>query len=377
LRVDGGGNAFYLPPQPRLNKILGPAADHYPPGTGFKILRDLRKVDEAHYLRPDRQTRVRRRLIGTPHHQLITANYLHRLGLGPRVWDLCVLRAGYLSMPTFVVQHVEGGPPDARGCAAFLERLRVALATTELRMTIPNWQRSKDFRCPTCNGNLLCDATGTPTYIDFQNFSVRDPRRILESEATHGRVTSVSQAPRFDAALQLLREHGVDLRHRVVLDVGPGAGVRLPRALRAGAWWALGWDQPAAARRAEARAVANGFTRMQIVPTDLDDDYDLAAAIPHWLRRHLTDAVVFLSMARPHMGIARALATLPWGAVLCMGESGHAPAQVSDHLRVLMTAGVTVAPPVSRSAGGAVAPPPLLLLRRTGESASARRVLHS
>jgi hypothetical protein len=375
LRVDEGGNAFYLPPQPGLAEILGPAADRYPPGSGFKILRDLRTVDKAHYLHPERQTPVRRWLIGTPRHQLITASYLHRLGLGPRVWDLCVLRAGDLSMPTFVVQHIDGTPPDSRDCTAFLERLRVALATTELRMTIPNWQRSKDFRSPGCNGNLLRDASGTPTYIDFQNFSVRDPRRILAPPAG-GRVTRADPGtPRFDAALQLLQEHGVDLRHRLVLDVGPGAGARLHRALGAGAWWAMGWDQPAAARRAQALAVAGGFTRAQIVPADLDDACDIAASIPEWLGRHLTGAIVFLFMARPHIGIARALATLPWRALLCAGPRGPSPAEASEHIRVLTAPGVRVAPAAHRGAGSSGAAPPLLLIRDVPEHVSARPVL--
>jgi hypothetical protein len=116
---------------------------------------------------------------------------------------------------------------------------------------------------------------------------------------------------------------------------------------------------------------------MQIVPADLDDAYDLAGSIPDWLGRHLTGAVVFLSMARPHPGIARALATLPWGALLCPEEFDHSAAAASEHVRVLMTPGVNVAPAASRSAAGATAPPLLLLVRGAPQPTSARRVLRS
>jgi len=373
LRVEEGGNAFYLPPQPGLADVLGSAVECYPPASGFKVLRDFRGLEEAHYLHPERQTPVRRRLIGSPCHQLITANYLHRLDLGPRVWDVCVLRAGRVPMLAFVVQDVPGPAPDADDCSAFLARLRAVLATTELRITVPNWQRSKDFRCPTCNHNLLRDAGGALKYIDFQNFSVRNPRRIGESTAGGApapRPAGGGETGRFETVRRLLHEHGVDLHRRLVLDIGCDAGARLFHALSAGAWWAVGWDRPAAASRAQALAVARGFTRLDITPADLNDQYDLGASIPNWLDRHLADSVVLFFMVRQPLGIPASLAALPWRALVYAGHPGQSLAEANDHVRVLTTRGVRVAHRISiRDAE--FREQPLLLLIRDSVAATA------
>lgn len=352
VRVHEGGNAFYLPPQPRLAEMLGAAVEGYPPGSGFKVLRDFRGVDEAHYLHPRRQTRLRRRLIGTPRDQLIAANYLHRLGLGPRVWDVCLLRAGPVPMPAFVVQHVEGTAPDADECAAFLQRLRITLSETELRISVPNWERSKDFRCPTCNHNLLRDATGALNYIDFQNFTVRNPQRILESMVDGAtapslfrrrRTTAGDGTERFHTAQDLLRLHGIDVRNRLVLDIGCQAGVMLHHALSAGAWWALGWDRPAAVMRAQRIAVALGFTRLDVIPADLDARYDVGASVPSWLGRHLDEAVVFFLAMHRHVGIAASLVDLPWRALVYEGRHRESSMEASERVRAFTTRGARLA----------------------------------
>lgn len=368
LCVQEGGNAFYLPPQPGLAHTLGAPVERYPPGSGFKVLRDFRGLEEAHYLHPERQTRLRRRLIGTPRDQLIAGNYLHRLDLGPRIWDVCLLRAGRVPMPAFVVQHVEGTTPAADECAVFLTRLRAALSETELRISVPNWERSKDFRCPTCNHNLLRDAGGALSYIDFQNFTVRSPQRVLEStidaamgpwpvrhrrvarryayvyqSLPHRRATAGDATERFHAVRRLLGEHGLELPNRLVLDVGCHAGAMLHQALSAGAWWALGWDRPTAAQQAQAIAVALGFTRLEITAAELNSDYDFKASIPAWLDRHLPESVVFFLAAGPHIEIPGSLAHLPWRALVYEGHHGESLVEANDHVRGFMTRAVRVA----------------------------------
>jgi len=368
LRVQEGGHAFYLPPQPGLAATLGSVIERYPPGSGFKVLRDFRGLEEAHYLHPERQTRLRRRLIGTPRGQLIAANYLRRLDLGPRVWDVCLLRAGRLSMPAFVVHHIEGTVPDAEECAAFMQRLRTALAETELRISVPNWERKRDFRCPSCNGNLLRDARGALSYIDFQNFSIRNPQRLLDSTVDgatgqlhfgDGRVYRRNEylyqsipglrrarkrdtVTRFHTIRRLLREQGVDFHNRLVLDIGCNAGVMLHHALATGAWWALGWDRPAVARQARAIADALGFTRLDVTPAELSERYDFGASIPEWLHRHLSDAVVFFLAIRQHTGIPGSLVDLPWRALVYEGHQGESLAEADRHAEIFATPGVRV-----------------------------------
>jgi hypothetical protein len=318
VRVHEGGNAFYLPPQPGLGDVLGDVVIRYPPGSGFKVLRDFRGLDEAHYLHPQRQTRLRRRLIGTPRDQLIAANYLHRLGLGPRVWDVCLLRAGRVPMPAFVVEHVNGTAPDAEECSAFLHRLRTAVTETELRISVPNWQRNKDFRCPGCNHNLLRDASGALKYIDFQNFTVRNARRLVRGSADIGRSSLVRRTRRTDAVgpfqmiLHVLRERGVEVQDRLVLDLACNSGVMLHQALAAGAWWALGWDRAATARHAQDVAVARGFTRLDVMSAERQDE--ILGSIPGWLAPHLHESIVLCLGPRRHDTALAALLDRPWRA---------------------------------------------------------------
>jgi hypothetical protein len=369
LLVQEGGNAFYLPPQPGLAQTLGAAVEHYPPGSGFKVLRDFRRLEEAHYLHPERQTRLRRRLIGTPRDQLIVANYLHWLDLGPRVWDVCLLEAGGVSMPAFIVQHVDGTTPNVDEWSAFMARLRTALAQTELRISVPRWERNKDFRCPGCNRNLLRDPSGALHYIDFQNFSLRNPRRLLAS-MSDAAIAACREDPRkvcyeypstdrrlsafpcpsaqetteqFRTIRHLLHEEGVEFHNRLVLDIGCGTGAMLHRTLSAGAWWGLGWDRPAMARQARAIAVASGFTRLDVISADLDDPCAFSTSTPVWLRRHLDDSVVLFLAGRRQIGSSPSLATLPWRMLVYQGHAGESLAEANGHVRTFLTSGVRVA----------------------------------
>lgn len=330
LCVQEGGNTFYLPPQPGLAAVLGPAVGGYPPDSGFKILRDFRDLDEAHYLRPDRQTRLRRRLIGSPRDQLIAANYLHHLALGPRVWDVCVLRAGHVSLPAFVVQHVAGTTPTPVEWAVFVDRLATAVARTELRITVPRWRRHKDFRCPDCNRNLLRDDAGRLHYIDFQNFSLRDRRRLLWSVAARSTDRALRGHRRRGAPVQgngaihrALADHGIGLEGRLVLEVGCGTAARLHDALAAGAWWALGWDRPEVTDRARALAAALGFTRLHVAGRPPGAAGDLREATPAWLHPYLPEAVVLVTDERqlPPGGLDDA----PWRALVAAPRTDGTP----------------------------------------------------
>ena len=272
-------------------------------------------------------------------------------------------------MPAFVVQHVEGGAPSDDECAAFLKRLRRALSQTELRISVPHWERTNDFRCPDCNDNLLRDSSGAVNYIDFQNFSIRDPRRLLEqtldgatqqlhfgdrrpsrrNEYLYQSIPGLRRASKRDTSVRfrtihrLLLEQGVALHNRLVLDIGCNAGVMLHHALSAGAWWGLGWDRPAVVRQARAVADVLGFSRLHFAPADLNEQYEFTASIPGSLRRHLPDAVVFFLAMRQYTGIPGSLVDVPWRALVYEGHQGESLADADDHVRAFEKPGITVA----------------------------------
>ena len=363
LTVREGRNTFYLPPQPKLAEVVGDAVRHYPPGSGFKFLRD--SSENAHYLHPDKQTALRRRLIGAPREQLVVANYMHKLGFGPRAWDFCEFRSGAGSLYAFVVEHVDGQPADAAACNKFMETLKRALAETELRITVPNWENKGDFRCPDCNGNLVVDKDGQTRYIDFQNFGVRSTEGLINStvdEATahlhFGNQRSYRRQPflyqsvpglkraskrdtssRFVTIKALLDERGIGFDGRVVLDVGCNAGVMLHHALSSGASWGIGWDLPPVASQARALAAALGFSRIHINAGQMNEQFDFVGTAPEWLRPKLDGSIVFFLAIRGHIGVPDSLVQMPWECLVYEGHQGETLEEIEEHIGPFLQAG--------------------------------------
>ena len=363
LTVREGRNTFYLPPQPALADVLGRAVGHYPPGSGFKFLRDISA--NAHYLHPDKQTALRRRLIGAPHEQVVVSNYMHSLGLGPRAWDYCEFRSGDGALSAFVVEHVDGEPADAAACNKFMDTLKRALSETELRITVPNWENKGDFRCPDCNGNLLIGKSGTPLYIDFQNFGVRSTEGLINATVDQAtahlhfgnqrsyrrdkflyqsvpglnRPSKRDTSTRFVTIKALLEERGVQFDGRLVLDVGCNAGVMLHHALSSGATWGIGWDLPPVASQARALASALGFSRIHINAGEMSEKYDFVGTAPEWLRPKLNGAIVFFLAIRGHIGVPDSLVTMPWECLVYEGHQGETLEQIEDHVAPFTKAG--------------------------------------
>jgi hypothetical protein len=174
VQVGEGGHTFYIPPLPAIVALLPEICAFYPPGCGFKVLRDLRHPRRARYLFKHRRSlKILAGLIGTPHDQLVAANYMHFLGLGPRVWDLAGWSWPEGCCSVFVVEHATGRAPNTDEAIVFLKRLVDVTTRDGLRVLIPRWRSNEDFRPPTCNGNLVFDESlGRAQYLDFQNFCV-------------------------------------------------------------------------------------------------------------------------------------------------------------------------------------------------------------
>jgi hypothetical protein len=212
VQVVEGSHTFYIPPQPAIETLLPDICAFYPRGSGFKVLRDLRHPRHARYLFKHRRSlRILARMIGTPHDQLVPANYMHLRGLGPRVWDLACWSWPQGCCSVFVVDHASGRAPNADEAIAFLKRLLDVTRRDGLRVLIPRWQSNEDFRPPTCNGNLIFDESlGHAQYLDFQNFGVVGPRRSTGTL-------------------------------EIALDVTSTDGALIANSLVAGAAWAHGW----------------------------------------------------------------------------------------------------------------------------------------
>ena len=392
INVREGAHTFYVPPQANIKQVLGDVSAGYPSGCGFKILKDFRAPVEARYLFKHRRTLpLLGKLIGTPKDQLLAANYLYAIGLGPRVWDLTCWHAGERDYTVFVLDHVEGRSPTTTECAAFRKELAGFCDTSQLRVLIPQWRENGDFQPPDCNGNLIySSATGRTQYIDFQNFGLRNPsawsgdilkrakgafhfgtskrlrggKYLYQSVPGICRVARRNTAKRWAVIRGALRDSGIDTNGRVVLDVGCNAGMMIHCALADGAAWAHGWDLPEVVGSTGELLLSLGATRFSLTGATLNTDYRIEDDLPEHLRDRLGEAVVFYLAVRKHLGLLESLSRIPWRALVYEGHQWEQSSEVPHFLSPLLTDGVEISAASSISDGDCGSRPLLVLKRR-------------
>lgn len=370
IRTYSGGNTIYLPPQERLGAILGDWVDRYPPDAGVKILRDLRPPEQAFYQWAFCCGRVEKALVGTPADQLLTANFLYANGLSPRVYDLCCLRSGSARFTAFVVQHIAGLAPGEVDAQKFLSRLTKVLDNTDLKTVHPDWNETSDFMPPTFHGNLLVrQDTSEPLYVDFQPFrlcdTVRWRREILNAGARvlhcgdgrpSGDGRSLCQSvpggakngncdgtKRGAIILDQLKRQGLEVKGRLVLDVGCNAGMMIAAALNEGALWGMGWDLPSVVTYAESFLLSAGLTRFNLIAAELDRTYPLHEDIPDHLRPCLTESVLFFLSAWQHVDLMDSLYQLPWRVFVYAGQQRERLEDLDEQIGPLLRHNIRIA----------------------------------
>jgi SAM-dependent methyltransferase len=335
VRVQAGAEGVYVPPQPGLGAVLGELARGYPADAGFKLL----PADAAGGL-AGAQGRLR------------VACALHAEGVGPRPLDVVTLpQAGLLAT---VLTHVEGEPATEPARAAAVARIAQAARAAGLVAHDDGWQAWHHF--------LGGGEDALAGFVGADHFALADPhaavnRRLsraardelhfgLEYRLRGGRylyqsVPAVGASGRRDSGRRwrfmsgLLAEQDVSVRDRLVLDVGCNAGMMLAATLADGAAWGVGWDRPAVARRGRELLLGLGFSRHDLIPGELDPDRPLAAEVPPHLRERLDGAIVLYLAIRHHVGWLRALAEIPWRALLYEGGEQESVATLEDSLRGL------------------------------------------
>lgn len=386
----GGWHTLYLPPQERLEAILGDWISRYPRDAGFKVLKDFRPPEEAYYVDRSMCGSVEASLTGTPLDQLITANFLYANNISPRVYDLCCLRSGSTRFSVFVVQHVDGRAPTEKGCQQFLSRLREVTEHTDLKVTHPAWWTTIDSQPPDCNGNLLVPRDSDhPLYVDFQTFRLVNASRWRQEILAAGtRVLHFGDEhpqcgdrylyqsglgipdkgkrnidKRWAVISEHLERNGLSMSGRLVLDVGCNAGMMIAAALSDGALWGIGWDLPSVVTYAELLLLSLGLTRFNLVSVKLHRGYPLQEDIPDHLRHRLEESVILFLAVRQHIGLMECLPELPWRVLIYEGHEGETLEELEGHLALLLRQGIRIA---SRAyiADGFCARRPLALLLR-------------
>jgi hypothetical protein len=193
---------------------------------------------------------------------------------------------------------------------------------------------------PTTTTRARCGKTGG---VMGCGQDTRRPRRAAGAAGT-------GPGPARPRAARPLRRallgRGLDVRDRLVLHAGPHAGPLLRQALAAGAWWAHGWDDPAAASRAAGVAMALGFTRMEVCAVEARHGTFAVPSPPAWLHPHLAESIVVLSAIGECSRMPPALMDAPWRALVYEGRPGETPEQCLRSVRPFLAPGWRGAQPI-------------------------------
>jgi len=377
ILVNEGGHTIYIPPQSELASLMPDIVGHYPPNSGFKILKDFRGPDEAKYS------------TARPMDLQITANYIHALGFGPQLWDLCTWKSKSSLYSVFVVDHVSGDAPSREECDVFLGTMKEQLSENNLHIAMPDWADREDFKCPGCNGNLLVsEPLKVLQYIDFQCFTCNAAAWTKEivlkaNEAFYFGDTWLTNKPlyqsvpgsasvgkrntkkRWDFIIELLHQADVSIRGRLVLDVGCNAGMMLNSSLVEGAAWAIGWDRPAIVPFTKNLLFSLGTTRFNLVGATLNQEYPLENDIPVNMSPMLSEAVIFYFSVHDHIGLLESLKKIPWRVFVYEGhqaellEDSHAAIEplLTDKIEIVASKYIDIM-------DGDADPRPVVILKR-------------
>jgi PST family polysaccharide transporter len=361
IKVSEGAHTFYLPPQKRLSGFIPKIVNFYPAGCGFKILKNAGPPSQTAYLvKEHTPLSLIGRLVGTPRDQLILANYIHSLDIGPRVWDLACWEGQGKHYTVFVVDHVNGDYPTTEQCLPFLNRLKQLSADSHLRMLLPDWEKNEDFTPPDCHRNLIfSNKLGRVQYIDFQSFCLTgfdawlnevvskangvyrgglDAAPRKEKRSISGAANGYA-GERWEFITGAFRQNSLSFDQRIVLDVGCGYGLSLHASLASGAAWGFGWDSPDAVVLAQELLFSLGTTRFSLSGANLHQNHRLEDDIPARFQSCLGDAVVFLNKAH---GAPESLRAMPWRILVYEGNESDRLEDSYNLLRPLLNADVSV-----------------------------------
>jgi len=363
IQYHEGSHALYIPPQAGLAATLGAFVDAYPPEAGYKLLKNPKGPDDAHYIGDlRRHPWVRSALVGTAADLIPVANFLHDQQIAPRLYDVAQLSAGASQLTMFVVQHIAGTCPTKEECATFLSRLRQLSESNQLITSLADWEHHDDFLSPDCNGNLLKSSMdGQLYYVDFQNFLIPEYDTYLHKVLDNARNTvhfgreylfrggrylyqqipGVASSGKRDIRLRweqikaLLAQQDVGVRGRVVLDVGCNTGMVLAETLNDGAQWGIGWDLPEVVAHGSKILSALGYTRYHLTGARLAKNYPLMADIPSHLHPQLGNSILLYLAIRHHIGLIDALASVPWQVLVYEGPQEETPDELREVIHQL------------------------------------------
>lgn len=371
-----GGHAIYLPPETLKKTEFRVVANNYPPNAGLKIVMNPGGIGDSGYLRNGYgngrgQSRLQKNLIYDHPRLTLVANLLFSHGVGPRLYDLIELECSGALWVGYVIEDVSGRTPSPSECSTGVAQLRALEEAGLILNNMPDGWEDEDFQCPSCNGNALVDGAGRFHYVDFQNFILTGYETALRkvaleaTEKSHfgettmwrgGRRYLYQSVPgvalpakrnpeqRMKVVVELMKAAGVSIEGRLVLDVGCNIGGMMAQYLKLGARWCHGWDRDFLTPHTEKLLLALGCTRFTTTGGDIDQNKDLEADLPPFLRSSLDGCVISFLAVRGHLGWLKALGRIPWSFLIYEAHEGESRPDFDRHIKELCSlVGVRIA----------------------------------
>jgi hypothetical protein len=358
-----GGHAVYLPPETLKQSSFRELARHYPPDAGLKILKKQGGVADSSYMlgTTPGDSSVHVKLIHRPKHLSLVACLFFSEGVGPRLYDFVELQCGDQPWTAYVIAHVDGRTPTLDECNAGIGKLRDLEERGLVKVLLPEGFDDPEFECPSCSNNALMNATGSFSYVDFQNFLLTDYEVYLTkvgreaAKSSHFGDQSFLRGGRYlyqsipgvkmpgkrgtadrSATFQtMMKEGNTSVSNRLVLDIGCNIGMMMAQYLKMGAAWCHGWDRASMSPYTERLLLALGCTRFSITGSDISDDRPLEEDLPDFLKPDLDGCVISYLAIRGHVGWLKALARIPWSFMIYEGHESETATDFEQHMSEL------------------------------------------
>jgi len=358
-----GSHAIYLPPESIKLTAFKSLIESYPSDAGLKIVKHQGGVDESDYVLAATKgdSKIQQGMVHRHRHLSLVANLLYAAGIGPRLYDLMNLNFNEQVWTAYVVQDVGNRMPTPDQCEAGIQKLRELDAEGVIRVILPDGFDDEEFECPTCCNNVVVDSEGQFKYIDFQNFLLGDYEKFLTNlavtaaEQTHFGDTTMLRggrylyqsvpgvklpakrnvANRMKTLNRLLKEAGVSVKERVVLDVGCNIGMMMGEYLNLEAKWCHGWDRASTTPHTERMLLALGCTRFSTTGADITSSQSLRDDLPKHVAAFLEGCVISYLAIRGHLNWLEDLKQIPWSFMIYEGHEGETFEYFESHLEEL------------------------------------------
>lgn len=353
LEIHEGGDSIYVPPKAWKESSLNTIQDDYPRCCGIKISK--RKGDSNNYYMEDRVGRQFAQKLSFPHEkQILIYNYLNDQGVSPKLYDLVELEDKNNDLWTaYIVEHIPSSPLKPGDLEEMIERLKALCLRGNLELIGSSGWNGIDFEPPNCNSNLIRSEKKDRTYyVDIHNFILKDYDQLLNALALKTASTShfggksiflggeflyqeipgvnlpSKRSPNKRMVLidELLKRSGLDLKEKVILDIGCNLGLMGAQYLKRGARWLHGWDMENVVPATERILNAIGCTRFSLTGGMLGSDVSLSKQLPPHLNYLSNEETVINYLAiRGHIGWLKALQDLPWSYMLYESHQEDGP----------------------------------------------------